>query len=104
MDVDSIPPGVDFAEAIQRAVSGCDDLLALIGRQWTTLADEQGHRRLDDPDDFVVLEVQAALDRNIPVIPVLVDGAVMPQRRELPKGGSSFPAATPLGSMRCRSA
>jgi outer membrane protein assembly factor BamB len=86
MDVDSIPPGVDFAEAIQRAVSGCDVLLALIGRQWTTLVDEQGRRRIDDPDDFIVLEVRAALDRNIPVIPVLVDGAVMPQRRELPKG------------------
>lgn len=86
MDIDSIPPGVDFAEAIQRAVSGCDVLLALIGRQWTTLVDEQGRRRLDDPDDFVVLEVRAALDRNIPVIPVLVDGAVMPQRKELPRG------------------
>jgi outer membrane protein assembly factor BamB len=86
MDIDSIPPGVDFAEAIQRAVSGCDVLLALIGRQWTTLADEQGRRRIDDPDDFVVLEIRAALDRNIPVIPVLADGAAMPQRRELPKG------------------
>jgi outer membrane protein assembly factor BamB len=85
MDIDSIPPGVDFAEAIQRAVSGCDVLLALIGREWTTLVDEQGRRRIDDPDDFVVLEIRAALDRKIPVIPVLADGAAIPQRRELPK-------------------
>src|SRR5215218_3763727 len=90
VDVDSIPPGVDFSEATQEAVSGCDVLLALIGPRWTTIEDGEGRRRLDDPEDFVVLELRAALDRGIPVIPVLVDGAQMPKRAELPAGLERF--------------
>jgi hypothetical protein len=84
MDVDSIVPGSDFGEAIERAVNECAVLLALIGRTWTSLVDAHGRRRLDDPDDLVVLELQAALDRAIPVIPVLVDGAKAPTRDDLP--------------------
>ena len=53
-------------------------LVALIGRQWMTATDEEGHRRLDDPDDYVRSEVQAALERGVRVIPVLVDGAKPP--------------------------
>src|SRR4051794_5973990 len=85
MDIDSIPPGADFVEAINSAVSRCDVLLAMIGPGWTDLEDDEGHRRLDDPGDFVVLEVRAALERGIPVIPVLVDGARMPRQNQLPK-------------------
>jgi hypothetical protein len=85
MDVDSIDIGVDFAEAIQRALDVCDVLLALIGPQWLTMTDTDGQRRLDDPDDTVRLEVEAALARNIRVIPVLVDNARMPRRHELPE-------------------
>ena len=81
-DVDAIEPGLDFEEAIAKAVGGADVLLALIGRQWVVDAD--GRRRLEDPDDFVRLEIEAALDRNIRVIPVLVEGAVMPTSEELP--------------------
>jgi hypothetical protein len=55
MDVDSIEPGVDFAEVITRAVSTCDVLLALIGHQWLLLTDERGRRRLDNADDLVRL-------------------------------------------------
>lgn len=84
MDVDSIPPGADFVDAIQRAVGDCHVLLAMIGPRWTTVVDDRGRRRLDDPEDFVVLELRAALVRDVPVIPVLVDGAVMPKRAELP--------------------
>jgi hypothetical protein len=90
VDVDSIPPGVDFSQATQDAISGCDVLLALIGPHWTTLENAEGRRRLDDPEDFVVLELRAALDRGIPVIPVLVDGATMPKRTELPPGLEGF--------------
>jgi hypothetical protein len=61
-------------------------LVALIGRQWTTVTDEQGHRRLDDPDDYVRFEVQAALERGVRVIPVLVDGAKPPRQQQLPAG------------------
>src|SRR5262249_20132049 len=86
MDVDTIEPGVDFAAAIAREVASCDVLIALIGPAWSTVADRRGRRRLDDPDDFVVLEIRTALERGIRVIPVLADGAVMPDRCDLPDG------------------
>jgi len=84
MDVNSIEPGIDFGEAIERAVAGCDVLLALIGRTWLSSMDEHGQRRFDDPADLVLLEIKSALDRDIRVIPVLVDGAVAPRRQDLP--------------------
>src|SRR5215217_8320128 len=83
-DVDSIELGDDFVEVITRAVGSCDVLLALIGNQWLTITDQHGRRRLDDPHDFVRLEIEAALSRNIRVIPILVDGARMPSADELP--------------------
>jgi hypothetical protein len=83
-DVDSIQLGDDFVEVVTRAVGSCDVLLALIGHQWLTITDEHGRRRLDDPDDFVRLEIEAALTRNVRVIPILVDGARMPHADELP--------------------
>jgi TIR domain/Tetratricopeptide repeat len=86
MDVTAIEPGADFAAAIAREVAACDVLIALIGPTWSAIADQRGRRRLDDPDDIVVLEIQAALEREIRVIPVLVDGAVMPDREDLPYG------------------
>ncbi len=86
MDVDTIEPGADFAAATVREVASCDVLIALIGPIWSTITDPRGRRRLDDPDDLVVLEIQTALEREIRVIPVLVDGAVMPERYDLPQG------------------
>jgi len=83
-DVDSIQLGDDFVEVITTAVGSCDVLLALIGPQWLTIADEHGRRRLDSRDDFVRLEIEAALTRNVRVIPILVDGARMPRADELP--------------------
>jgi hypothetical protein len=83
-DVDSIELGDDFVEVITTAVGSCDVLLALIGDRWLTITDEDGRRRLDDPDDFVRLEIEAALTRNIRVIPILVDGARLPRAAELP--------------------
>jgi len=83
--VDTIEPGVDFAEEISRAVATCKVLLAVIGPNWLTEADERGRRRLDDPDDIVRLEIEAALARDVRVIPILVEGAVMPGRQDLPE-------------------
>ena len=83
-DVDSIELGDDFVQMITRAVGSCDVLLALIGDQWLTITDVHGRRRLDDPDDFVRLEIEAALTRNVRIIPILVDGANMPRADELP--------------------
>src|SRR6266496_1444414 len=85
IDVDTIEPGVDFAEEISRAVATCKVLLAVIGPNWLTATDEQGRRRIDDPDDIVRLEIEAALARNVRVIPILVEGAVMPGRQDLPE-------------------
>jgi TIR domain len=83
-DVDSIQLGDDFVEVITAAVGSCDVLLALIGREWLTIIDERGRRRLDNPDDFVRLEIEAALARRVRVIPILVDGARIPRADELP--------------------
>jgi hypothetical protein len=85
-DVDSIELGDDFVEVITAAVGSCDVLLALIGDQWLTITDADGRRRLDDPDDFVRLEIEAALARHVRIIPILVDGARMPRPDELPAG------------------
>jgi TIR domain len=85
IDVDAIEPGVDFAEEIFRAVAACKVLLAIIGPVWLTATDERGGRRLDDPDDIVRLEIEAALARGVRVIPILVEGAVMPTRQDLPE-------------------
>jgi hypothetical protein len=84
MDVDSIEPGLDFAEVIRDAVESCVLLVLLIGRQWATLVDGEGRRRLDNPDDYVRFEVQTALERGVLIVPVLVDGASPPSRQQLP--------------------
>ena len=84
MDVDTLDPGVDFVEAIEQAVGSCEVLIVVIGREWLTVEDKAGRRRLDDPGDFVRLEVESALARKIRVIPVLVQDAPMPRAEELP--------------------
>jgi TIR domain len=83
-DIDSIVLGDDFVDVITEAVESCDVLLALIGDEWLTVTDADGRRRIDDPDDFVRLELEAALTRSVRVIPILVDGARMPKVEELP--------------------
>jgi hypothetical protein len=84
MDIDAIALGEDFVKAIETTVEKCDVLIAVIGNNWLTCKDEQGNRRLDNPDDFVRMEIATALKRDIRVIPVLVDGALMPKSSELP--------------------
>src|SRR5271165_4018575 len=85
MDIDNLDPGEDFAEAIEKSVGSCDILIAVIGRHWLDASDPDGNRRLDNPDDFVRLEISTALKRSIRVMPVLVDGAVMPRSPQLPE-------------------
>jgi formylglycine-generating enzyme required for sulfatase activity len=84
MDLDSIEPGEDFVDAIKRTVAKCDVLIAVIGKQWLACVDEQGRARLQNPEDFVRVEIQTALDRKIRVIPALVGGALMPGSQDLP--------------------
>ena len=83
MDVEEIEPGADFVDAIARAVGSCEVLIVIIGNEWLAV-DSAGHRRLDDPTDFVRIETATALVRGIRVVPVLVDGAVVPRADQLP--------------------
>jgi hypothetical protein len=85
MDVAGIKPGVDFRQAIEQNVANCGVLLAIIGPAWVTITKPEGERRLDDPRDFVALEIATALKRKVPVIPVLVHEARMPTPDQLPE-------------------
>jgi len=82
MDIDNIPFGVDFREHIDTAVGQCNVVLAVIGTKWAGETD--AHRRLDDPKDFVRIELESALHRDLPVIPILIGHARMPAEADLP--------------------
>jgi hypothetical protein len=84
MDVASIRLGGNFDQAIEQAVAACDVFLAVIGNRWLSATDAEGRRRLDDPKDWVRLEVQSALEHDVTVIPVMVQGARMPKEADLP--------------------
>ncbi len=83
MDID-MDLGIDFVKEIEKRVGSCKVLVAVIGRSWLEVKDKKGRRRLDDPNDWVRLEITAALERDIPVIPALVGGARMPAASDLP--------------------
>jgi uracil-DNA glycosylase len=84
MDVDSIPPGVDFVQFLDDAVARCDVLIAMIGPIWTNVQSDSGERRLDQWNDYVRIEIASALKQDKLVIPVLVGRARMPSPDELP--------------------
>jgi hypothetical protein len=84
MDFDDIRPGVDFVQTIDESLAQCDAMIVLIGKRWLDLRDASGRRRLDNPEDFVRLEVAKALERNLRVIPVLLNNASMPSEKDLP--------------------
>jgi hypothetical protein len=83
IDIDSIPMGIDYRSHINKSMTRCDVLLPVIGPRWTGPGDD-GKRRIDDPSDLVRLEVAHALERDIRVIPLLVENARMPATAELP--------------------
>ena len=84
MDIDSVPLGVDFQEWLNKSVAKASVVLALIGRGWVDARDEHGLRRLENPNEFVRIEIEAALARKITVIPLLIDGAPFPRVEDLP--------------------
>jgi hypothetical protein len=84
MDIDTIKGGDDFASVISQKIGVSDVLVAVIGDRWLTVKEGSGTRRLDNPRDFVRIEIAAALQRGIRVIPVLVAGAALPLARDLP--------------------
>jgi hypothetical protein len=85
MDVDGIAPGRDFRKVIEETLTQCDVLLGVMGRNWLDIKDESGKRRLENESDFVRLEIASALRRDIPVIPVRVQGASVPKPDSLPQ-------------------
>ena len=85
IDIDQIEPGEDFVEAINRKVGTCDIAIVAIGPNWLRATDASGKRRIDDEEDFVRMEIVASLQRKIRVIPVLVGGARMPGKQDLPE-------------------
>jgi hypothetical protein len=91
LDVETIPPGVDFPTFLRRRLENSNALLVLIGKRWLDCVDERGERRLDQPDDFVRLEIATALQQGVRTIPLLLDGARMPQASELPPDLAQLP-------------
>jgi TIR domain len=85
IDVDGVHLGVDFVKQLTEEVASCDVLLAVIGRDWIGSLDETGARRLDNPHDFVRIEIGAALQRDIHVIPILMNGTKVPRLDQLPE-------------------
>ncbi len=84
MDVDDIDPGQDFARALRKALENCGALVVLVGPDWADFKDGQGRRKLEQPNDFVRLEVVTALDRGVTLLPVLVGGAGIPEPGDVP--------------------
>lgn len=90
-DVDSIPAGMDFVRKVEETIRAARVLVAIIGPQWAGATDRQGRRRLDQADDPVRFELEAAFDAALPLVPVLVEHARMPAREELPPSLAALP-------------
>jgi hypothetical protein len=84
MDIDRIEPGQDFVDAINHSVAEAGVLLVLIGREWIKMTDKSGVPRLDNPEDFVRLEILAGLEQKTVIIPVLLADVEMPSAQALP--------------------
>jgi hypothetical protein len=84
-DIDNIAPGEDFVEAIDQTLGRCDVVLVVIGPRWMDLRDSEGRRRIDSAADFHRLEIERALSLKVRVVPILVDGAVVPAGEMLPE-------------------
>jgi hypothetical protein len=90
MDIDGVPLGLDFRDQIRNTLQRSDILLAVIGPQWLAAQKDTGQPRIADETDWVHIEIQAALGKNIPVIPVLIDRTPLPKPNELPEDLRAF--------------
>ena len=101
-DYDDIKPGQNFVESLENGLSSADLLLVVIAENWLTTKNQAGQRRLDDENDFVRLEIEAALKRDIHIIPVLINNVAMPNAQDLPPSLSALALrqAVPLSDSR----
>ena len=89
MDIDNIPFGTDFRDHIQQAFEHCDVVIIIVGVKW--IGPGKGKRsRINEQTDPVRIEVETALKRGVPILPVLVNGARMPTSEELPDTIADF--------------
>ena len=84
-DINDIEPGRPWAEAIDHALASCDVFVLLIGRRWLEATDDEGNRRLDDPEDRHRREIETAVNRRVRIFVALMEDAHMPRRKELPQ-------------------
>ena len=85
IDIDGMTAGQNFSKVLERRLAESEVMLAVIGPAWLDARDDSGRRRVDDPNDWVRLEIAGALKRNIRVVPVTVGGAALPEKSELPE-------------------
>jgi TIR domain len=85
LDIDRLRADEKFSRVLEERLAASAVMIAIIGPQWLTATDDDGQRRLDDPEDWVRMEISRALARGIPVIPVLVAGAPLPKKGQLPE-------------------
>jgi formylglycine-generating enzyme required for sulfatase activity len=85
IDVDRLHAGQKFATVLGEKLWQCKVMLAIIGPNWVDARDKNGNRRLDNPEDWVRVEIEQSLARNVPVIPVLIGGAMLPSKSDLPQ-------------------
>jgi len=83
-DIEGIEGGANFEEVLSETVGSADAVIVLIGPNWLNMTDEQGQRRLDNPSDWVSHEIAAALQKKLPVFPVLIEDTPMPRAQDLP--------------------
>lgn len=93
-DRDALALGAIYPQKIRRALERCDVVLAVMGPSWLTATDTSGQRRLDNPQDWVRTELRMAFERDIPVVPVLLDNTPLPDRRLLPADIAALPLST----------
>jgi hypothetical protein len=91
IDVDKIEPGAPFDEVIDKWLTDCQVLLAVIGQRWLEAKDEDGNQRISKPEDWVRMEIEAALQHGVTVIPVLIDNTSVPTAADLPEGMAQLP-------------
>jgi hypothetical protein len=90
LDLDSVPVGIEFRDLLTESVLQCDVVLALLGDKWMSVTDEAGKSRLETDDDYLRFEIEFAMSREIPVIPVLLGDVTMPSAEELPPSLRDF--------------